>query len=115
MELVDRAEGWGKTAWQFWVKVVSYACEVTGKGDDTDQMMEVPWGRRCLRLFDFFESFIYLCSGSLDEMGVKGQNRELFEGPVVRRVEWEFCGASTAFTTMVREPWLYELYVEVVG
>lgn len=104
-----------KTAWQFWVKVVSYACEVTEDGDDTNQMMEVPWGRRRLRLYDFFESFIDLCNGSLDEMGVEGQNRELFEGPVGRWVEWEFCDAGMALTTLVREPWLYELYGEVVS
>lgn len=67
-----------KTAWRFWVKVVSTACEVTENGEDTDEMMEYPLGRRGLRLYDFFDVFLHLCDGNLDEMGIEGQGRRGF-------------------------------------
>lgn len=101
MSLDDRA----KTAWKFWVKVISTACEVTEDGDDTDEMMEYSLARRRLRLYDFFDVFIRLCEGNLDEMGVEGQGRRGF----VRREEqeWEFCQHPGA--TSKRGKWLSEL------
>ncbi|ROT37292.1 hypothetical protein SODALDRAFT_360992 [Sodiomyces alkalinus F11] len=99
-----------KTAWEYRVKVVSTASEVTEDGDDTDQMMEFPLGRRRMRLYDFFDTFIYLCEGDLDEMAVEGWDRERFVGHEER--EWELC--RNRWATGVRAPWLRELYGEVV-
>lgn len=110
-ELASMAPGdRSKTAWEFWVKVVSTACEVTEDGDDTDQMMEYPLGRRRLRLYDFFEVFIDLCSGNLDEMGIEGRGRERFVWHDVR--EWELCRVPWRSPRV--ESWLRELYGEVV-
>ncbi|KAG8161173.1 hypothetical protein KVR01_009437 [Diaporthe batatas] len=98
----DRA----RTAWRSWVKVVSTACEVAGDGDDMDEMMADPLARRRVRLYDFFEVFLRLCEGCLDEMGVEGEGRRGFvEGP-----KWTFCrlpGASGR-----RAKWLDEFYGE---
>jgi hypothetical protein len=101
MSADDRA----KIAWQFWVKVVSTACEVTEDGDDTDEMMRYPLARRRLRLFDFFDVFIRLCEGNLDEMGVEGQGRQGFVRYEER--EWEFCQCPGAIGK--RREWLDEL------
>ncbi|KAH8787953.1 hypothetical protein F5883DRAFT_707065 [Diaporthe sp. PMI_573] len=101
MSADDRA----KITWQFWVKVVSTASEVTEDGDDTDEMMRYPLARRRLRLFPFFEAFIRLCEGNLDDMGVEGQGRHGFVSHEER--EWEFCQCPGAIGK--RREWLDEL------
>ena len=67
-----------RTAWDYWVKAVSLSCEVTEDGDDTDEMMKYPLGRRRIRVYDFFETFLHLCHGNLDEISVEGKDRERF-------------------------------------
>lgn len=113
MEPVDRS----KTAWDYWVKAVSLSCEVTEDGDDTDEMMKYPMGRRRIRVYDFFETFLHLCEGSLDEIGVEGNKRERYvqdtqRCPAAQNREWEFCENSGS--TIIREPWLRELYGDKV-
>lgn len=97
-----------KTAWQFWVKVISTACEVTEDGEDTDEMMKYPLGRRRLRLYDFFDVFLHLCERNLDEIGVEGQGRRGFVSRAEQ--EWEFC--QHAGGTNKRREWLHEMYGE---
>ncbi|KAL2752052.1 hypothetical protein ACRALDRAFT_1083636 [Sodiomyces alcalophilus JCM 7366] len=98
-----------KTAWHYWVKAVSTSCQVTEDGDDTDQMLDLPEGRRRLRLYDFFETFIHLCHRSFDQMGIEGYGRERFVWQENR--EWELCeNFQGPFITTY---WLTELYGEV--
>lgn len=99
----DRA----RTAWLSWVKVVSTGCEATEDEEDTNEMMRYPLARRRLRLYDFFDVFMRICEGSLDEMGVEGQGRRGF---VRREQEWEFCRHPGP--NGKRGRWLHEFYGE---
>jgi len=92
--------------------VISTACEVSEDGDDTDQMLECPRGRRRIRLYDLFEIFIDLCGRNLDEITVGGWDREHFVQHELQ--EWELCANRVACP--LQEPWLQdqELYGEVV-
>lgn len=99
-----------KTAWNFWVKVVDTACEVTEDGEDTDEMISYPLGRRRVRLYDFFDVFMRLCAGALHEMSVEGQWRQQVAGRGEH--EWEFCEVPD--WNGKRRKWLAELYGEEV-
>lgn len=63
-----------------------------------------------MRPYNFFDTFIHLCEGSLDEMSIEGRGRERFVEHEVR--EWEFC--RNRWATGVRRPWPRELYGELV-
>lgn len=69
-----------RTAWLFCVKVISTGCEVTEDGDNMVEVMVDPMERRRMLLYDFFDVFMRLCEGSLDEMDVEGQGRQGFVG-----------------------------------
>lgn len=103
-----------KTAWEYWVKAVWIECETTEDGKSTDRMMGIPLGGRRIRLYDIFETFMVLCTRSLDEMDIEGRGRERFDrgrlgGP---EGEWDLCGEES--WEYEREPWLRDLYGERV-
>lgn len=64
----DRA----RTAWIFWVKVISTGGKVTEDGDNMVEMMVDPMARRRLRLYDFFDVVMRLREESLNGIGGRG-------------------------------------------
>ncbi|KAM0268698.1 hypothetical protein ACHAQH_009927 [Verticillium albo-atrum] len=97
-----------RVSWQHWIKVVTTRCKCTDEGDGLDEISDDHMDRRRIRMFDFFDIFLWLQHRDISEMGVEGHDCQRFPG--YRDSEWYFCENPDG--QPVAWPWLEGLYGE---
>lgn len=94
-----------RVAWSHWIKVVSTGGAASGEREELGEAPTEYDSRRRIRLLDLLDVFFYVQHiGGIEELGVKGHNRERF--PVY--MEWNLCENDEPCVDTW--DWLAELY-----